>query len=69
MEIGNKNQLIEKMRRNDFFLPKSPFCSLNYMLGVLNKEIYCPTYTHVQLRPCPTPPPKKELLHEVIATL
>ena len=65
MDIENKTALIEKMRRNDFYLPSGPFCSLTYMFGVLNKQFYCPTYTNVRLRPCPTPPPKKELLEEV----
>ena len=64
--IGNKKDFVEKMKRNDYYLPKGPFCNIEYMFGVLNKQYYCPTYTDVRLRPCPTPPPKSELLDEVI---
>ena len=35
-QLGNKKDLIEKMKRNDYYLPKGPFCSIEYMFGVLN---------------------------------
>jgi hypothetical protein len=53
------------MLRNQYFVPskKSPFVTVDYLIKVKNKEVFCPRYEQIRLKACPTPPTKTQLLH------
>ena len=58
----------EAMIRNGWYLPaiKSPFVTLKYLSGVKRGPIYCPKFSDIRLRPCPTPPSKEELVNALV---
>lgn len=47
--------------RNGYFLPKetSTIVTEKYLRSVISKELYCPNYNDIRLRPCLSPPTKK----------
>ena len=57
----NKQHFHEIMTRRGWFLPKCdiPFTTSDYLYDVVHKNVFCPTYEDVRLRPCPHPPPKE----------
>ena len=68
--IANKEHFREQCIRNGYCLPESEaFCTIDYMFGVVKGRLYCPKYSEVRLAPCPTPPPKEDVLSEVIRIL
>ena len=50
--------------RNQYFIPskKSPFVTVDYLIQIKDKEVFCPLYSQIRMKACPTPPTKKELL-------
>ena len=61
---GSKKLLYSAMQRNGFYLPtyKSQLVTIEWLLRVKNRKIWCPMYVDVRLRPCPSQPGKVELL-------
>jgi hypothetical protein len=60
----NFDVLYEMTLRNQYFVPskKSPFVTVDYLIKVKNKEVFCPLYDQIRLKACPTPPTKAQLL-------
>ena len=57
----NKRHFHEIMTQHGWFLPKHdiPFTTSDYLYDVVHKNVFCPKYEDVRLRPCPYPPPKE----------
>lgn len=63
----NFDVLHEMTVRNQYFVPskKSPFTTVEYLIDVKDKKLFCPLYSQIRLLACPTPPTKKELLSAI----
>lgn len=66
----NHEVLYEMTVRNQFFVPakKCPFVTVDYLLNVKAKNVFCPRYRDIRTRPCPTPP-RKECLVKAVADI
>ncbi len=64
MLVDNKKTLYEAMQRNGWILPsiKSNCCTVEWMLGVREKEFWCPHVDNYVMRICARPPKKTQLL-------
>ena len=68
--LCNKKHFRELVIRNGYFLPPDDaFCTVNYMLGVVTEEFYCPKYSDLRMGPCPVPPGKDLVVQEVLKVL
>jgi hypothetical protein len=51
------------MHRAGWYLPRlCPAVTVEYMMAVRRRSVWCPRYEDVRLRPCLVPPPTKQLL-------
>ena len=58
------------MHRSGWYLPSlTAAVTIAYMEAVRRREIWCPRYEEVRLRPCLVPPPTKQLLEWIGAAL
>ena len=62
--ITGKRDLYYATIRYGNYLPsfKSSIITEDYINGVIEGRIYCPTYDDIKLKPCPFPPSKEALL-------
>jgi hypothetical protein len=70
-KIRDKKDLYESMLRNGWYLPKYK-CSLlteTYMIGVLEKELWCPKHEDIRRLPCPRLPQKDVLFEKFNAIM
>jgi hypothetical protein len=65
--ILNRDSLYEIMVRNSWYLAnkKCAWVTVEYMLAVREKKIFCPKYGDIRLLPCTTPPKKQELMEYI----
>ena len=63
----NFDVLYEMIVRNNWYVPskKCPFVTVDYLLNVKSKNIFCPKYADIRVRSCPTPPRKEYLVQAV----
>ena len=63
----DRTSLYEIMVRNGWFLPsKNCACvTVEYMLAVRERRIFCPKFKDINIKPCPTPPKMEELLEYI----
>ena len=66
--IRNKADLHESAMRNDWHVPplKSTIVTVKWLKAIINGKLWCPKYAEIRLRPCPTPPPKELIVHELL---
>lgn len=70
-KVPTKSALYDAMLRNGWYLPhkKSQIITVDYLLGVKDRRFFCPKYEDIRLRPCPLPPTKAQVVHEVFLIL
>ena len=68
MYIRDAKDFYETLQRNGYCLPKiqCTLCSVDWMKKVMNKEVYCPLYKDIQIRPCPRPPVLRDVINELL---
>jgi hypothetical protein len=66
--VGNKKEYYEALERNGFKMPayKGQFVTSDVLIKIRNGEMYCPRYTDLVVRPCPTPPDAMTIKNELI---
>ena len=68
--IANKAHFRELVIRYGYNLPHcQAFCTVEYMHGVVNGDLYCPKFTESRVAPCPVRPKKEVILAEVVRVL
>ena len=63
--LANKDHFYDVLTRSGYYLPSKSFCDVEYLDGVMHGLRWAPMHAHVKLRPCPLPPPKRDVLIEV----
>lgn len=68
---GDKECLYKVTLRNGYFLNplKCKINTMDYLLKVRKKKIFCPLTVNIKLANCADPPPKKEILKALLIKL
>ena len=66
--IQLRGDLLEAAHRNGYVLPKltTSICSEEYLVNVINQELYCPKDSEVRLKNCFAPPEKETLMKKLL---
>lgn len=69
--IRSKDELYDILTRNRYYLP-SPKCQLvtvDYLMEVMQGNVWVPKFPDIRLLPCPKPPIRKYILEELLIAM
>ena len=70
-KVRNRADLYEALQRNGYYLPlfNSSLIQVGWMQQVRDRAVWCPKYSDIRLKPCPTPPSLTEVVEMLVGQL